>query len=255
MPRYFLEVAYKGTHFSGFQLQPKGQTIQGEINIALATILKEEIVTTPSSRTDAGVHALQNYLHFDTEQEIAPDRIYNLNAILDRDIMVKDLFIVEGTAHARFDALSRKYSYHILQARDPFLRETTYFMPFKLDHKLMEEGAALIMTYQNFESFAKKKTDVKTFECRIMRSAIEYKEDTKEMIYHVEANRFLRGMVRALTGTLIQLGRKKINLAEFEEIILSRDCTRADFSVPAQGLFLEQVRYPQSLFRDKTNTL
>ncbi len=246
MPRYFIETAYKGTHFKGFQIQLNAPSIQGEINKALKTILKEEIQTTTSSRTDAGVHALQNYLHFDTEIELPPSIIYNMNSILHQDIVVKNLMQIHDAAHSRFDAIGRDYAYHIVSSKAPFLRETTYFLPFTLDLELMSKAAKILHAHTHFESFCKRNTDVKTFECRISTSFFERKDE--EIIYHVSSNRFLRGMVRAIIGTLILVGRKKISVREFEEIILSRDCNNADFSAPAHGLFLERVHYPASFF-------
>nr|MBP6315547.1 tRNA pseudouridine(38-40) synthase TruA [Chitinophagaceae bacterium] len=248
MPRYFIETAYKGTHFKGFQAQLNAISIQGEINKALQTILKDEIQTTTSSRTDAGVHALQNFLHFDTEQPLPSSIVYNLNSILHEDILINRLMQVKDTAHARFDAIARDYTYHIVSRKQPFLRETAYFVPFPLDMGAMNEAAAILPTHKHFESFCKRNTDVKTFECRISSSFLEKKGE--EIIYHVRSNRFLRGMVRAIIGTLILVGRKKISCNQFEEIIGSNDCSRADFSAPAHGLFLERVHYPDLFFED-----
>lgn len=248
MPRYFIETAYKGTHFKGFQAQLNAISIQGEINKALKTILKDAIQTTTSSRTDAGVHALQNFLHFDTEHPLASSIVYNLNSILHEDILIKRITQVSDTAHARFDAIARDYTYHIISRKHPFLRETSYFVPFPLDIDQMNEAAAILHTHTHFESFCKRNTDVKTFECRISNSFLEKKGE--EIIYNVSSNRFLRGMVRAIIGTLILVGRKKISSKNFEEIILSADCSQADFSAPAHGLFLERVHYPASFFED-----
>ncbi len=246
MPRYFIEVAYKGTHFKGFQIQQNADSIQGEINKALQIILKTAIQSTTSSRTDAGVHALQNFLHFDTAVSIPASIVYNLNAVLHEDITVKRLALVKADAHSRFDAQSRKYAYHIVNNKNPFLKETACYMPFKTDINLMNEAAKILLKYTSYESFSKRNTDVKTFECKISASFFEANE--QEIIYHVESNRFLRGMVRAIVGTLLLVGRKKITLQQFEEIILSKDCTNADFSAPAHGLFLEKVNYPPDIF-------
>lgn len=246
MPRYFIEVAYKGTHFKGFQIQQNADSIQGEINKALQIILKTDIQSTTSSRTDAGVHALQNFLHFDTDARLPASIVYNLNAILPEDIAVKELTAVKADAHSRFDALSRKYAYHIVNNKNPFLKEIACYMPFKTDTDLMNEAAKTLLNYTSYESFSKRNTDVKTFECKILTSFFEINE--QEIIYHVESNRFLRGMVRAIVGTLLLVGRKKITLQQFEEIILSKDCTNADFSAPAHGLFLEKVNYPPGIF-------
>lgn len=246
MSRYFIELAYKGTHFKGFQTQPNAVTIQGEVDRALQVLLKTDITTTTSSRTDSGVHALQNYLHFDTDVHLPHSVIYNLNAIIHPDILVKNIFHVQSNAHARFDALSRDYAYHIIFNKNPFLKATAWFMPFKIDIELMNIAAQKLMNHNNFESFSKRNTDVKTFECKISNSYFESTDN--EIIYHVSSNRFLRGMVRAIVGTLILVGRKKIAPEQFEEIIRSKDCTNADFSAPAHGLFLEKVNYPETIF-------
>ncbi len=246
MSRYFIELAYKGTQFKGFQLQHHVATVQGEVNAALRILLKESVETTTSSRTDAGVHALQNFLHFDTEVLLKPSFIYNINAILHPDILVKNIIAVNADAHARFDASSRKYAYHIINTKHPFLKETAWHMPFKTDIDLMNEAAQKLMQHTNFESFSKRNTDVKTFECNIHIAYFE--KMNEEIIFHVASNRFLRGMVRALVATLILVGRKKVSLSAFEKIIAGRDCTKADFSAPAHGLFLEKVNYPASVF-------
>jgi tRNA pseudouridine38-40 synthase len=169
-----------------------------------------------------------------------------MNAILHPDILIKKIVEVQQNAHARFDATSRNYTYHIVCNKNPFLKETSWYMPFKIDLKLMNEAAQYLQQYTNFESFSKRNTDVKTFECRISSAYFENCGD--EIIFHVASNRFLRGMVRALVATLILVGRKKISVTAFEEIILARNCTRADFSAPAQGLFLEKVNYPESVY-------
>lgn len=248
MPRYFIEIAYKGTHFKGFQIQQNAHTIQGEINTALATILKTEIETTTSSRTDSGVHALQNYLHFDTEIQLPHSIVYNLNAVLPPDIVIKKIRKVNNTAHSRFDAIERKYAYHIIRNKNPFLKEIAYYFPFSVDVKKMNEAALHLLQHKQFESFSKKNTDVKTYNCNISLACFETKEE--EIIFHIRANRFLRGMVRGITGTLLQVGRGKLSVDEFEQVILSHDCNQADFSTPAHGLFLEQVIYPDSIFAD-----
>lgn len=246
MSRYFIEVAYKGTDFKGFQIQPNAVTIQGEINKAIQTVLKTEIITSPSSRTDAGVHALQNFLHFDTDIVLPHSFIYNINSILSKDIVIKNVTKVNENAHARFDATARKYAYHIIQNKNPFKKETAYFIPFTLDIDAMNEAASLLKKFTDFESFSKKNTDVLTYNCQLSISYFEKKED--EIIYHVQSNRFLRGMVRALVGTIILIGRKKITMDDLVEIVESKDCRKADFSTPAHGLFLENVLYDENIF-------
>jgi tRNA pseudouridine38-40 synthase len=245
MPRYFLELSYKGTAYSGFQSQDNANTIQAEVEKAFAILQKEKVIMTGSSRTDTGVHALQNYFHFDFEQPVNPHFAYKMNAILPGDIVVKDLRIVADDAHCRFDAVSRSYHYYIYRQKDPFLRDRAFFFPYKLDKGKMEEAAALIKEYTDFTSFSKRNTQVKTFECQVKESAWIIEDN--QLIYKVKANRFLRGMVRAMTATMLKVGRNKLSLEEFKQVIEARDCTKASFAVPPQGLFLVNVEYPVSL--------
>ena len=246
MPRYFIEVGYKGTSFRGFQIQDNAATIQGQINQALQTILKTSIETTTSSRTDAGVHAHQNFLHFDTECMLTANMLYNLNAVIAQDIVVRSLYQVADEAHARFDALSREYDYYIIQQKNPFLRETSHFYPLPVDIDLMNKAADVLLQTTDFSSFAKRHSDVNNFNCAL-KAARWTLNDRHQLVFHVESNRFLRGMVRALVGTQLLLGRNKISFDEFQQIILSKDCTNADFSAPAHGLFLAKVNYPEGL--------
>lgn len=270
MPRYFLEVSYKGTLYSGFQAQENANTVQREVEKALNLLSKpkliipgieeahskeraihEGILLTGSSRTDAGVHALQNYFHFDSLVPIdqwrgiqhAAQLVYKMNAILPDDIVVKGVLPVKEEAHCRFDAISRQYSYYIYHTKDPFLKERAYYFPYSLDIDRMKEAAALIKQYTDFTSFSKRNTQVKTFICQIMESDWETTSDG--LIYHVKGNRFLRGMVRALTATMLKVGRKSMTLSEFKAVIESKDCTKASFAVPAHGLTLISVQYPE----------
>lgn len=252
MHRYFLELAYKGTRYSGFQVQQNALTVQSEVEKALETFFRVRLPLTGSSRTDAGVHALQNYFHFDTDIEIPIASLYNINAILPRDIVVKSIRLINGPAdesapHARFSALSREYKYYIYQSKDPFLDDRAYYYPYTLDMEALVRVAAMVPGHTDFTSFSKRNTQVKSFLCSILQSRWLHEENC--LVYHVQANRFLRGMVRALVGTMLQVGRGKITCAAFDEIILKRDCTLADFSAPAHGLFLTRVEYPENIFR------
>src|SRR4249920_2661086 len=240
--RYFLEVAYKGTRYSGFQSQKNANTIQAEIQKAFKTILKKELELTGSSRTDAGVHAYQNYFHFDIEDQLSSRILYNLNAILPADIAIKDLLKVGDNAHCRFDAISREYKYHIYQKKDPFLIDKAFYFPYRLDIGVMQEAAVTIKEYSDFTSFSKRKTQVRSFVCEIKESNWIIEEGC--LVYNVKANRFLRGMVRALTATMLNLGRGKQDLPGFRRIIETKDCTLANFSAPAHGLFLTEVSFP-----------
>jgi tRNA pseudouridine38-40 synthase len=241
MSRYFIEVAYKGTNYSGFQIQQNANSVQAEIEKALKIFYKEEFKLTGSSRTDAGVHALQNFFHFNAESAIA-DNSYHLNAILPNDIVVKRIFQVQNDAHCRFDALSREYEYYIYQHKDPFLQDRAYFFPYSVDISLMQQAAKELMNHHDFTTFSKRNTQTKTANCSLINSEWRFEKDV--LSYNVKSNRFLRGMVRGLTGTMLQVGRNKISIDEFISIIKAKDCTKADFSVPPQGLFLQKVEFP-----------
>ena len=242
MSRYFIEVSYKGTNFSGFQIQDNAITIQSEIEKAILLILKQKIELTGSSRTDTGVHALQNYFHFDFDGEISQKHIYNMNALIHQDVVVKRIFPVPEDAHSRFDAISREYKYSIYNQKNPFLKDQAYHFPYKLDVELLNQAALIIQATSDFTSFSKRNTQVKTFECKILVSEWTFNDDC--LIYHVKGNRFLRGMVKGLVSTMLLVGRKKITIDEFKAIIEAKDCTMASFAVPSKGLFLIAVQYP-----------
>lgn len=239
--RYFLEVAYKGTRYSGFQIQQNATSIQGEIERAFQVLFKDSIELTGSSRTDSGVHAFQNFFHFDRGQPFQQDWIYNLNAILPNDIVVKNVIRVSDDAHCRFDAFSRTYNYHIYQYKNPFLEDRAYYYPYKLDLEKMNEAAGHVKTYIDFTSFSKRNTQVKTFLCNILQS--EWVQRDEQLVYIVTANRFLRGMVRALTATMLKVGRGILSVEDFHTIIQSKDCSKAFFDTPAHGLTLVEVKY------------
>ncbi len=246
MSRYFLEVSYKGTNYSGFQSQINANSIQGEIEKAFSVLQKEKVVMTCSSRTDTGVHALQNYLHFDFDNAIHKDFVYKINAILPADIVIKKILPVAETSHSRFDAESRHYKYYIYQSKNPFLNDRAYYFPYKLDIDQMQEAARVLMSYHDFTSFSKRNTQAKTFNCSLTESSWVIKNNL--LIYNVQADRFLRGMVRALTATMLMVGRKKITIQDLKSIIEGKDCTKAFFAVPAQGLFLISVNFPADYF-------
>ena len=246
MSRYFLEVSYKGTDYSGFQIQQNANSIQAEIEKALQILQKEKIVLTGSSRTDAGVHALQNFFHFDFEKEIDPRFVYGMNAILPADIVIQKLTPVKREAHCRFDALSREYKYYIYRHKDPFLKDRAFYFPYKLDQQLMQEAAEVIKGYTDFTSFSKRNTQVKTFNCSIMDSKWALEEEC--LVFYVKADRFLRGMVRALVATMLKIGRGKMTIAEFKNIIEEKDCSKASFAAPSRGLFLLHVNYQKNFF-------
>jgi len=240
--RYFIELSYKGTNYHGWQIQPDASSVQEEITKALATILQEKILLVGAGRTDAGVHASQMFAHVDTVKKLSNNYVHKLNAILPNDIVIKSIKEVSGDTHARFDAVSRTYEYRILLGRDPFLLETTWQLHQKnLQIEKMNEAANLLFKYEDFESFSKVKTDVNTFNCTIMK-AVWTLED-KHLIFHIKANRFLRNMVRAVVGTLLEVGLGKKTVEDFRKIIESKKRSEAGLSVPAKGLFLTEVCY------------
>ncbi|MCC6286319.1 MAG: tRNA pseudouridine(38-40) synthase TruA [Chitinophagaceae bacterium] len=247
MPRYFIEVAYKGNNYAGFQVQDNVVTIQSELQKALAVFYKETILLTGASRTDAGVHALQNYFHADVSFHIQQKNIYNLNALLPPDIAIKSIEEVNSNAHCRFDAESREYKYYVCSKKNPFITDRSYFFPYTIDEEKLNEAAAAILHYTDFTSFSKRNTQVKTFICNILESKWIKEDDC--LVYNVKANRFLRGMVRGLTGTMLQVAREKITVDDFKKIIESRDCTKADFAVPGHGLFLVKMIYPERVWK------
>ncbi|HTN06209.1 tRNA pseudouridine(38-40) synthase TruA [Agriterribacter sp.] len=246
MQRYFIEVAYTGAGYAGFQIQENAVTIQSEIRQAMAVLFKEEILLTGSSRTDAEVNALQNFFHFNFDQAIQERHIYNLNALLPPAIVIKQIIPMAANAHCRFDAISREYSYHVYKNKNPFLYNQAYYFPYTVNFDLLQQAASAILTYTDFTSFSKRNTQVKNFICHIAESRWSREED--HMVYHVKASRFLRGMVRGLVGTMLQVGRGKVSIENFHAIITGRDCTKANFAVPGHGLFLVKVNYPSDYF-------
>jgi tRNA pseudouridine38-40 synthase len=246
MNRYFLEVSYKGANYAGFQVQENAVTVQWEVEKVLRVYFRENVPLTGSSRTDTGVHALQNYFHFDSPVDIPQKVVYNLNAMLPADIAINRLVAVKEGAHARFDAIAREYEYFIYKAKAPFLADRAYFFPYTLDLPLMQEAARLVLANRDFTSFAKRNSQVNNHNCTIIYS--EWVERGECLVYRVKANRFLRGMVRGLVGTMLQVGRGKLGLEGFRQVIEARDCSKADFSVPGHGLFLVKVEYPEGYF-------
>ncbi|MDI9366489.1 MAG: tRNA pseudouridine(38-40) synthase TruA [Flavobacterium sp.] len=245
MPRYFIEVAYKGTHYSGFQVQQNAITIQSVVEAALQILYRQPLQLTCSSRTDAGVHALQNFYHVDTDLPL-DKKLYNLNALLPNDVVIKNIAQVKDHVHARFSGEAREYKYFITQNKNPFLEETAWRYAFALDVTILNECAAVLFNYNDFTSFSKKHTQVNNFNCHIMLS--QWIQENGCLVYHVKANRFLRGMVRGLVGTMLLAGRGNISVLDFRKIIEAKDCTKANFSTPAHGLFLVKVTYPKTCF-------
>ena len=240
--RYFIELSYKGTNYHGWQIQPDVNSVQEEITKALETILQENLQIVGAGRTDAGVHASQMFAHVDTLKALTHEHIHKLNTVLPNDIVIKSIKEVLEKKHARFDAISRSYEYRILIGRDPFLYDTTWQLhQKKIQIEKMNEAAKILVQYKDFESFSKVKTDVKTFKCTIMKAV--WKLEGNQLIFHIKANRFLRNMVRAIVGTLLDVGLEKKSVEDFRHIIESKKRSEAGLSVPAKGLFLTEVRY------------
>ncbi|WP_407522553.1 tRNA pseudouridine(38-40) synthase TruA [Lacibacter sp. MH-610] len=246
MPRYFLELAYKGERYSGFQVQENAVTVQSEVQKAFQVFYRKEVELTGSSRTDAGVHALQNYFHFDWDGEVLEKHLYNINAILPGDIVLRSVKQVAPEAHSRFNATSREYKYYIYFEKNPFLEDRAWFFPYKLDLELLHQTAAIIKSNTHFLSFSRQNTQVKTFDCTIMESY--WIQEQEMLVYNVKANRFVRGMVRALVSSMMQVARGNRSITDFQRLFTDPKQASADFSAPAKGLFLCKVNYPDAQF-------
>jgi tRNA pseudouridine38-40 synthase len=244
--RYFISLAYKGTHFHGWQVQPNAVSVQEKINEGLSMLLKEDVMILGAGRTDAGVHAKQMYAHFDTDNEFDCEKIaYRLNSYIDDAILIKSIFSVSDTTHARFHATARTYEYWLCQEKNPFLKDGAWMMYSNLDFGLMNEAAAYLTEVKDFTSFAKIHSDVKTHICDVRKAIWEQKGDV--WVFTIEADRFLRNMVRAIVGTLVDVGKGKMTLQEFKNVITKMDRGSAGVSAPAPGLYLVKVEYPQEL--------
>tara|TARA_R110001592_G_scaffold122858_2_gene330084 strand:+ start:1603 stop:2328 length:726 start_codon:yes stop_codon:yes gene_type:complete len=240
--RYFIELSYLGKNYHGWQIQPDANSIQEELNKAISTVLQEEISIVGAGRTDTGVHASQMFAHFDSTTELDKNTVFKLNSILPKDIVVHQVEKVDDEKHARFDALNRSYEYRIWLGRNPFLLETTWqLFHQKLDVKAMNKAAKILLEYEDFQAFSKVKTEVKTFNCTISKAI--WVQEGNQLTFHITANRFLRNMVRAIVGTLVDVGKHKITNQDFREIILSKNRANAGLSVPAKGLFLTEINY------------
>jgi tRNA pseudouridine38-40 synthase len=243
--RFFLEIAYNGTSYHGWQVQENAVTVQEVLNKALKTLLREEVETVGCGRTDTGVHAREFFLHFDSHNPrlLTDNRIvHGINALLPFDIAVKRILPVGNDAHARFDAVLRSYEYHMHFHKDPFRHAFSWWHRDRPDIELMNRAASIIMEYSDFSCFSKSNTQTFTNNCIVSRA--EWLEMPGGMIFHVSADRFLRNMVRAIVGTLIDVGRKKIAPETMHSIIESKNRSEAGTSVPACGLYLTEVRYP-----------
>jgi tRNA pseudouridine38-40 synthase len=253
MKRYFLYLAYNGKNYCGWQVQPNGISVQQTIEQALNTLLQVPIGITGAGRTDAGVHARCMAAHFDTEilDLNTQTLMERLNGILPPDIVIHRIVPVRPDAHARFDALSRSYQYFITYRKDPFDREWVYRLKKPLDCERMNEAAKILFEYSDFTSFSKLHTDTNTNRCRILQAG--WQVDGDRLVFTIRADRFLRNMVRAIVGTLIEAGSGKLSAKGFRNIIESKDRAKAGTSVPAHALFLTDVEYPENIFIENDN--
>ncbi|MCE6989405.1 tRNA pseudouridine(38-40) synthase TruA [Dyadobacter sp. CY323] len=247
--RYFLEFSYRGTAYHGWQKQNNALGVQHVLEDAFAKVFRMPVELTGSSRTDTGVHAEQQFAHFDLPNTIADCDllIYKLNGLIPRDIAVKAIFSVPEDTNSRFAATHRKYQYRITKHKSPFLTDLAYLLRADLNVTLMNEAAALLLLHTDFESFSKIHTNVNNFRCTI--SEAHWVESPDMLIFHIQANRFLRGMVRALVGSLLEIGKGKKTVGDFEKIILARNRKEAGAQAPAEGLFLVEVGYPDGLLK------
>lgn len=244
--RYFLDIAYKGTNYHGWQIQNNAHSVQQELENALEKIFRKKIETYASGRTDTGVHAEQQIVHLDLEIELTELHIFKLNCILPKDISIKDFFPVQPNAHARFDAISRSYEYRITKVKNPFLIGNAYHMDRKLDLEKMNAAATILLNYKDFESLSKVHTAVNNFLCDMYFA--RWKEKEELLIFEIEANRFLRGMVRTIVGSLLPIGLGKASIEDFEKMIIAKDRRIAGPAAPADGLFLTRIKYPDSVY-------
>ena len=240
--RYFIKLAYNGKNYHGWQCQPNAASVQETVNKAVSVILNFEITIMGAGRTDTGVHAKEMFAHFDFETPIdTAILVHKLNSYLPKDIVVYDIFPVQTDNHARFNATKRTYEYHINSFKDAFLQDESWYFHQELDINLMNKAAKLLLNYEDFQCFSKVNTEVNTFDCTIFEA--HWKEEKNKLVFTISANRFLRNMVRAIVGTLVNIGLRKITLEDFDTIIRSKDREKAGFSVPAHGLYLTKIDY------------
>lgn len=243
--RYFLQLSYKGTNYHGWQIQPNAISVQEVLEKTLSTVLRETVEVVGAGRTDTGVHASFFVLHFDLNNELnnLKNLVYKLNSLLPTDIAIQKIWQVENNLHARFSAVSRTYKYYISTKKNPFKTDTSfkYLLPLEVDK--MNEAARILAEYEDFTSFSRLHTDVKTNNCKILWA--EWEVLNTQLIFTIKADRFLRNMVRAIVGTLLEVGKGKLSLSDFRKIIEAKDRAAAGASAPAKGLFLVEVEYPE----------
>ncbi|MFH1297633.1 MAG: tRNA pseudouridine(38-40) synthase TruA [Bacteroidota bacterium] len=247
--RYFIKLAFDGTRYHGWQIQQNARTVQQVLNDACSMVLREPVKLTGCGRTDTGVHAREFYAHFEIALQPAEEELQKLvnqlNSFLDSDIVVYDIFPVKPRIHARFSAMSRTYQYVLTRCKDPFLVHYSYYHYGVLDVNRMNRGADFLLSISDFTSFSKVNNDTKTNICRV--SCAKWEQTGDQLVFTIRADRFLRNMVRAIVGTLLELGAGKITFDEFRQIVASKNRSGAGESVPACGLFLVAVDYPPEL--------
>ncbi|MFN8274695.1 MAG: tRNA pseudouridine(38-40) synthase TruA [Flavobacteriaceae bacterium] len=247
--RYFIQFSYNGTQYHGWQIQPQARSVQQTLTHALNTLLSEKFEITGAGRTDSGVHAQMMYAHFDYERALPENLTHKLNSFLPKDIAVQKVLAVSDEAHARFDATARTYQYHIHQQKNVFLDGLSWFYGKELNVEAMNAAAQLLLSHTDFECFSKVHTEVYTFDCAISEAYWTVHED--RLTFTITANRFLRNMVRAIVGTLLEVGRNQMSTAEFQQVLDSKNRSEAGVSVPAHGLYLTNIVYPYvSLHQD-----
>jgi tRNA pseudouridine38-40 synthase len=244
--RYFIELSYNGKDYHGWQNQPNAISVQEVLEKAMTTLLKEKIAIVGAGRTDAGVHAKQMIAHFDVLNEKDVDKLkYNLNSFLPKDIAIHNIYKVNDDAHARFDAISRTYIYRISLVKNVFTFNDTYYFKQKLDINKMNEATKILFEHKNFKCFSKSNTDVKTYNCNIMKA--EWVIENDELVFTIKADRFLRNMVRAIVGTMIEIGTGKMKVEQLHDVIKSKDRSQAAASVPGHALYLSKIEYPKHI--------
>jgi len=243
--RYFAELAYKGTNYNGWQRQPNASSVQQTIEEAFSRILGTEIVITGCGRTDTGVHASQYFIHYDFDGEYPKGFLKRINKYLPTDIAIKNIEEVEGEMHARFGANYRSYEYHVVFQKDPFLTDSAFYFPFgkKVDFEKMQSAAKLLLKYDSFFPFCKTNSDAKTMLCDLKRSEWVWKKEGEHLVFHIAANRFLRGMVRLIVGMCLNVAVGKVTLEQLKEAMDNQTRLKKSYSVPPNGLFLNEVRY------------
>ena len=252
MYRYFIQLSFMGRHYHGWQSQPNAPTVQAALEEALGMVLKEHVPVTGAGRTDTGVHARFFMAHFDFEKSSLAENeqlVYQLNGILPFDIAIQKIFRVPTEAHARFSALSRSYEYLVARQKDTFSKDYSHLVMAGLDLECMNRAAEIIKGYTDFKAFSRSRTQVKNYDCRIYEAG--WHQEELFIIFRVKADRFLRNMVRAMVGTMLDTGRGKTSIEQWEIILASRDRSMAGASAPAHGLYLTGIEYPSSIFQLK----